>query len=74
MSEIGKNIKLWRERRGMTAQELALKIRVGTKTIENYESGEQIPNTNTILKISTVLDVPASDLQGNKGKSMTNNQ
>ncbi|MDZ5472060.1 helix-turn-helix transcriptional regulator [Bacillus sp. 31A1R] len=62
MSTIGNNIKFYRERRGMSLQELALKTRVGTGTIEKYESGEQIPETQTILKISTVLDVPASDI------------
>lgn len=46
----------------MTQQELALKIRVGTQTIDKYESGMQTPDTQTILKISTVLDIPASEL------------
>ena len=62
MSVIGKNIKCCRERAKMSQQELALKIRVGTKTIEMYESGEKVPDTQTVLKISTVLDVPASEL------------
>lgn len=46
----------------MSQQELALKVRVGTATIQKYESGEQIPDVPTILKLSTVLDVPASEL------------
>ncbi|UII55354.1 helix-turn-helix domain-containing protein [Cytobacillus spongiae] len=62
MSTIAQNIKACRERVGMTQQELALKIRVGTGTIEKYESGEQHPDTQTVLKISTVLDIPASEL------------
>lgn len=62
MITIGQNIKACRERRNMTQAELALRIRVGTKKIENYESGEQIPDTQTVLKISTVLDIPASEL------------
>lgn len=62
MSKIGQNIKICREKQNMTQQELALKIRVGTATIDKYESGEQIPDTQTVLKISTVLDIPASEL------------
>lgn len=62
MSSIGQNIKICRERANITQQELARKIRVGSATIEKYESGEQIPDTNTVLKISTVLDIPASEL------------
>jgi transcriptional regulator with XRE-family HTH domain len=59
---IGQNIKKYREQRKMSQQELALKVRVGTATIQKYESGEQIPDTQTILKLSTALDVPASEL------------
>ena len=29
---------------------------------EKYETGEQIPSTQTLLKLSTVLDIPASEL------------
>jgi transcriptional regulator with XRE-family HTH domain len=61
---VGENIKICRERRNMSQEELALKIRVGTQTIDNYESGKLQPNTQTLLKISTVLDVPASELLG----------
>ncbi|PLR92673.1 XRE family transcriptional regulator [Bacillus sp. T33-2] len=62
MSAIGQNIKLCRERLNLTQEELAFKMRVGPNTIEKYESGQKVPNTQTILKFSTVLDVPASEL------------
>jgi transcriptional regulator with XRE-family HTH domain len=64
MTAIGQNIKMCRERVGISQEELALKIRVGTRTIQRYESGEQTPKLQTILKISTALDVPASELMG----------
>ncbi|MEW8970195.1 MAG: helix-turn-helix transcriptional regulator [Mesobacillus sp.] len=64
MTAIGQNIKMCRERVGISQEELALKIRVGTQTIQRYESGEQTPKLQTILKISTALDVPASELMG----------
>ncbi|MDP4085671.1 MAG: helix-turn-helix transcriptional regulator [Bacillota bacterium] len=69
MSSIGHNIKSYREKRNMTQQQLALKIRVGITTIEKYETGELIPSTQTILKLSTVLDIPASELLGKKAHS-----
>jgi transcriptional regulator with XRE-family HTH domain len=62
MNSIGGKIKTYRELLHMTQDELALKIRVGTHTIEKYESGEHIPSTQTILKLSTVLDIPATEL------------
>ncbi len=62
MSHFGDNLRRIREERNMSQQDLALKGRVGSSTIEKYESGEQIPDTQTILRFSTVLDVPASEL------------
>ncbi|XJZ29148.1 helix-turn-helix domain-containing protein [Bacillota bacterium Lsc_1132] len=62
MNSIGENIKNCRESRNMSQLELAKKIRVGTDTIKRYESGQQTPNTQTILKISTVLDIASSEL------------
>ncbi|MED3624546.1 helix-turn-helix domain-containing protein [Neobacillus thermocopriae] len=62
MNTIGHTIKAARERRNLTKEELAQKLRVGTHTVEKYESGEQIPSNQTILKLSTVLDIPTSEL------------
>ncbi|MCA1061595.1 helix-turn-helix transcriptional regulator [Rossellomorea aquimaris] len=62
MSHFGQNLKRVREERKLSQQELALRARLGTQTIEKYESDLQIPDTQTILKLSTVLDIPASEL------------
>lgn len=74
MNSIGLKIKTYREHLKMTQEELAQKIRVGTHTIEKYESGEQIPSSQTLLKLSTVLDIPASELFGHENDSMMNQQ
>lgn len=62
MATLGDNIRLARERLNMTQQELARKIRVGPNTVVKFEKGLQRPDTQTILNISTVLDIPASEL------------
>ncbi|WLR41245.1 helix-turn-helix transcriptional regulator [Bacillus carboniphilus] len=62
MSTVGNNIKFFRKQKGMSIRELAIKARIGTQTVTKYETGEQIPDTSTIMKISTVLDIPASEL------------
>ncbi|NRD76374.1 helix-turn-helix transcriptional regulator [Bacillus sp. BRMEA1] len=62
MSSIGQTIKSAREYRNLTQEELAQKMRMGTNTIEKYESGEQVPSNQTLLKLSSVLDIPASEL------------
>ncbi len=66
MASIGDNIKALREERGLTLEELATRTRVGKDTIEKYETGEKVPTTQTIMKLSTVLDVPASVLLNEK--------
>ncbi|MDR7237929.1 helix-turn-helix domain-containing protein [Neobacillus drentensis] len=62
MNTIGQTIKNAREMLNMSQEELAQKVRVGTQTIEKYESGEQIPSNQTLLKLSTVLELPAVEL------------
>lgn len=62
MSNIGDVIRNHRQEKQISLQELALKTRCGVKTIEEYERGERTPDLQTILKISTTLDIPASQL------------
>ena len=62
MSTIRQNIQAYRNEKSMSVEELAIRIRCGTKTLEDYEKGINIPNNQTLLMISTVLDVPASEL------------
>ncbi len=62
MGSVGDKIRLLREQNHMNHQELAFKVRVGPGTIEKFENGEKIPDVQTILKLSTVLDVPAAEL------------
>lgn len=64
MNALANNIKACRERRSMTREELARKMSVGPKKIEDYESGKVIPSNGTLLRISTILDIPASELIG----------
>ena len=66
MCAIGSNIKFIREQKGMTLEELAFKARVGKQTIMNYEAGSKIPDNQTILKLSTILDVPANMLNSKR--------
>ncbi|MGD6794999.1 helix-turn-helix domain-containing protein [Metabacillus indicus] len=62
MAAFHQQLKHYREQKNMSQEELAFKARLGRQTIEKYEAGEKIPDTQTILKLSTVLDVPASEL------------
>ncbi|GGF32782.1 hypothetical protein GCM10010954_34950 [Halobacillus andaensis] len=59
---VGENIQRYRNLKEMTKEELALKARIGVHTLEAYESNQRVPELDTLLKISTVLDIPASEL------------
>lgn len=55
-------LKFLREERQLSLDELALKARIGVARLQAYESGEEVPSTQTILKLSNALEVPASNL------------
>ena len=55
-------LKFLREERRLSLDELALKARIGVARLQAYEAGEEVPSTQTILKLSNALEVPASNL------------
>ncbi|WP_322788399.1 helix-turn-helix domain-containing protein [Rummeliibacillus pycnus] len=55
-------LNLLRRERNLTLDELALKTRVGVEKLARYESGEDIPSEQTLLKLSNALEVPVSNL------------
>lgn len=60
--EVGKRIKLIRESKGLTREELARKLNVVERTIANYEQGQRGSNTNTLDKIAKALGVSVIDI------------
>jgi predicted adenylyl cyclase CyaB len=57
MTNIGEKIKEIRIKNNLTQQELADKLYVSDKTISSYESGRTLPDINTLIEISNVLNV-----------------
>lgn len=55
-------LKFLREERNLSLDDLALKTRVGAARLHSYETGEEVPSMQTILKLSNALEVPASNL------------
>lgn len=58
------NLRIARERKGMTQKEVADAIGVAKSTYSLYESGNREPNVMTIKKIADILKVSADDLLG----------
>lgn len=55
-------LKQLREERNWSLEDLSKKTQVGVEKLSMYEKGELTPSVQTILKLSNVLEVPASNL------------
>ena len=60
--ELKDNIARLRKVRGLTQIELAKKIGVTTRAIQNYESGTRVPRIDVVTKIANALEVDVDDL------------
>jgi transcriptional regulator with XRE-family HTH domain len=61
-AQVGANIKLQRERLGLTQEEAAHKARVHPVEFARAERGERDMRVSTVAKLARGLDVSASDL------------
>ena len=62
--EIGKNIKEYRELRGLKQKELSNLLNIPASTLANYEIGRREPSIDTLKRISKALDVHIINLLG----------
>ena len=58
------NLKLAREKKGLSQKEVAESIGVAKSTYSLYESGNREPNVQTIKKIADILNTSADELLG----------
>ncbi|MEV6946770.1 XRE family transcriptional regulator [Streptomyces sp. NPDC051172] len=57
-------IALARKRRGLTLAELSARAGVSLQSLSNYETGRTAPRSDTLAKIATALEFPASFFAG----------
>ena len=58
------NIKAIRKAKGLSQEELAVKINVVRQTISKWEQGLSVPDSELLLSLSEVLETPVSTLLG----------
>ncbi len=58
------NIKSIRKSRGLSQEELAIKLNVVRQTISKWEQGLSVPDAEMLISISEVLEIPVSTLLG----------
>ncbi len=57
LQEVGRRLQRAREKRGLTQQELARKLRVHPMTVSKWERGEQLPNFAKLEMLVRYLDL-----------------
>ena len=63
---LNENIKAVRKSKGLSQQELAVKLNVVRQTISKWEQGLSVPDSDMLISLSEVLDTPVSTLLGEK--------
>ena len=58
------NIKFIRKSKGLSQEELAIKLNVVRQTISKWEQGLSVPDAEMLITISEVLETPVSTLLG----------
>ncbi len=60
------NIKLIRKSKGLSQEELAIKLNVVRQTISKWEQGLSVPDAEMLISLSEVFETPVSTLLGEK--------
>lgn len=61
---LNKNIKTLRQAKGLSQEELAIKLNVVRQTISKWEKGLSVPDAEMLIKLSDALDTTVSALLG----------
>jgi len=61
---LNENIKAIRKSKGLSQEELAVRLNVVRQTISKWEKGLSVPDSDMLLSISEVFETPVSTLLG----------
>lgn len=61
---LNENIKAIRKSKGLSQQELAIKLNVVRQTVSKWEQGLSVPDSDMLISISEILETPVSTLLG----------
>lgn len=61
---LNENIKALRKSKGLSQQELAIKLNVVRQTISKWEQGLSVPDSDLLIALSEALETPVSTLLG----------
>lgn len=58
------NLKAYRKAKGLTQEELAVRLHVVRQTVSKWEKGLSVPDADLLVRLAEVLDVSVSQLLG----------
>lgn len=61
---LNENIKISRKSKGLSQDELAIKLNVVRQTVSKWERGLSAPDSEMLISLSEILEIPVSTLLG----------
>ena len=61
---LNENIQSIRKSKGLSQEELAIKLNVVRQTVSKWERGLSVPDSEMLINISEILETPVSVLLG----------
>ena len=63
---LNENLKQLRKSKGLSQEELAIRLNVVRQTISKWEKGLSVPDADMLIKIADIFEVSVSELLGAK--------
>lgn len=67
------NLKILRENKGLSQEELSIKLNVVRQTVSKWEHGLSVPDAEMLISISRIFDTPVSIILGENIEKKKNN-
>lgn len=69
---INENIKRYRKQKGISQDEMAVRLHVVRQTVSKWENGLSVPDADALIQIAELLEVSVSQLLGIKEREESN--
>ena len=63
---LNENIKNLRKNKGLTQEEMAIRLNVVRQTVSKWEKGHSVPDAEMLVKLADIFEVPVSQLLGSR--------
>ena len=57
------NLRLKRRERGLSQEELAVRLHVVRQTISKWEKGQSVPDAEQLIKLAVILETTVSEMR-----------